>query len=353
MLLQDNEVKGCCSIEKIQTLRNRFSKMKDIKVDLVYLWVDGEDPQWKKKKKSYLGASAIPHNDETTADCRFVDHDELKYSLRSVEMYAPWINNIYILTDGHYPKWLDLNHPKVKVIDHKDFIPNEYLPLFNSMAIELYIGEIEGLSEHFIYGNDDMLFAKPTPKSFFFNEEGYPKARFKKRSIGYYKLRTHRNYAYTIYRTILQIKKDFGQTFEVTPHHCFDAYTKSVYNETMSYYREWREQTMKSRFRGNDDMQRNIISLYALCQDKAELHYVERFNGISGVINKLKAIVNNSYAYDSRYLHAAQKDLEKDIEKANPYLICINDTESATREDREMVAEYFKNKYSEKSSFEI
>ncbi len=327
--------------------------MENIKVDLVYLWVDGEDPHWKKKKESYLGASAKLHKDDTAADCRFVEHDELKYSLRSVEMYAPWINNIYILTDGHHPEWLNLNHPKVKVVHHKDFIPNQYLPLFNSMAIELYIGEIEGLSEHFIYGNDDMLFAKPTPKSFFFNEDGYPKARFKKRSIGYYKLRTNRNYAYTIYRTILQIQKDFGRTFEVTPHHCFDAYTKSVYNETMNYYSEWREQTMKSRFRENDDMQRNIISLYALCKEKAELHYVERFNGINGVINKLKAIVNNSYSYDSRYAHTAQKGFEKDLARTNPYLICINDTGSATDDDRNRLAQYLNKKYEQKSSFEL
>ncbi len=327
--------------------------MEDLKVDLVFLWVDGEDPQWKKKKESYLGVSAIPHNDETTADCRFVDHDELKYSLRSVEMYAPWINNIYILTDGHYPKWLDLSHPKVKVVDHKDFIPNEYLPLFNSTPLELYIGKVEGLSEHFIYGNDDMLFAKPTPKSFFFNEAGYPKVRVKKCSMEYYKLRTNRNYVYMVYRTILQIKKDFGRLFKVTPHHCFDAYTKSVYNESMDYYSDWREQTMKSRFRENDDMQRNIISLYALCKGKAELRYVNRFNGINGIINRLKAIVNNSYAYDSRYAHTAQKGFEKDLARANPYLICINDTEVATSRDRMMVSEYLKNKYSEKSSFEI
>ncbi len=324
-----------------------------MKIDLVYLWVDGEDPQWKHKKESYLGESTKHHNDDSVSDSRYVEHDELKYSLRSVEMYAPWINNIYILTDGHYPKWLNKNHPKVKIVDHKDVIPNDYLPLFNSTALELYIGEIEGLSEHFIYGNDDMFFEKYTPKSFFFNEDGYPKVRYIKRGSMYYKRRMKLNYPYIIYRTIQQIKKDFGRSFKVLPHHSFDAYTKSEYNESMSFYREWREQTMRSRFREDEDMHRNICSLYALCKGKAELHYVERFNGVNGVINKLKAIVNNSYIFDSRYFDTAQKGFEKGLAKANPYLICINDIGSATDEDRARVSEYLNKKYAQKSSFEI
>lgn len=327
--------------------------MENIKIDLVYLWVDGSDSEWRRKKELFLEESGGVHLDETVSDCRYVEHDELKYSLRSVEMFAPWINKIYIVTDGHYPKWLNLNHPKVKIVDHKDVIPHQYLPLFNSTAIELYISEIEGLSEHFIYGNDDMFFAKHTPKNFFFNESGYPKVRYKRRSMMYYKRRVNRNYTHMLYAGIKRINKDFDRLFKVTPHHSFDAYTKSVFNESMNFYSDWRDQTMKSRFRENDDMQRNISSLYALCKGKAELHYVEKFNGIKGVINKIKAIVNNSYSYDSRYVSTAQKSFIDDIKKTNPYLICINDTEAATNADRMKVAEFLKNKYSIKSSFEI
>ena len=112
-------------------------------VDLVYLWCDGNDPEFQKKKELVFKAYTNKELDrEGTSNFRFIEMNELKYSLRSAEKYAPWIRNIYIVTYEQVPKWLNVNHPKIKIIDHKDIIPAKYLPTFNSMAIEIFIPKI-------------------------------------------------------------------------------------------------------------------------------------------------------------------------------------------------------------------
>lgn len=92
---------------------------------------------------------------------RFADHNELMYSLRSIEKYAPWIRNIFLVTNGQVPNWLDVNHPKIHLVNHSTIFPNKnHLPTFNSLAIESHLYEIPGLSDDFIYLNDDMLFCE-------------------------------------------------------------------------------------------------------------------------------------------------------------------------------------------------
>ena len=151
------------------------------KIDLVYLWVNGNDPQWKMKKRMVLTERGEAPAPEALNKGRFVENDELKYSLRSVEMYAPWINKIWIVTDDQTPEWLNTDHPKVQMVSHRDILPAEYLPTFNSHAIEASIPNIEGLEEKFLYANDDMFFAKPTTPDFFYTKTGLPIARFSRR----------------------------------------------------------------------------------------------------------------------------------------------------------------------------
>ena len=72
--------------------------MQDIKIDLVYLWVDGNDKEWQRKRNFWAEKSGL--KEEISLDiCRYADNQELKYSLRSAEMYAPWINKIFIITN--------------------------------------------------------------------------------------------------------------------------------------------------------------------------------------------------------------------------------------------------------------
>ena len=97
-------------------------------------------------------------------------YDNLRYWFRGVEKFAPWVNNIYFVTWGHIPSWLNINHPNLNIVKHEDFIPKQYLPTFNSHTIELNFHRIKGLSEKFVYFNDDMyLINKSNPEDFFRN----------------------------------------------------------------------------------------------------------------------------------------------------------------------------------------
>lgn len=134
----------------------------DYKIDFVVTWVDSNDPQWQEEYSRYREFK--PKEDAS----RFRDWDAFKFWFRAVEKYAPWVNKVYVITNGQSPSWLNLDNQKVRLVKHKDYIPEEYLPTFNSRCIELNLGRIEDLSEHFVYFNDDVYLNKAvSPDTFF------------------------------------------------------------------------------------------------------------------------------------------------------------------------------------------
>lgn len=143
------------------------------KIDIVVLWVDGADPAWQQEKAQFDSRqhSSVPTDDRIQ---RYRDFDLMRYWFRGMEQNLDWIGTIYFVTWGHIPDWLDTNHPQLQIINHKDIIPAEYLPVFNSNAIEIFIKNIPNLSEQFLLFNDDMfLMQKTTPTQFF--QRGLPK----------------------------------------------------------------------------------------------------------------------------------------------------------------------------------
>lgn len=146
-------------------------------IDLVYTWVDGDDPKWQARK-AHASALINPEavNETALSDSRFTSRDELKYSLRSVEAYANWVNHIYIVTDQQVPEWLNTDHPKITVVDHREiFADPSVLPVFNSHAIESQLHRIPGLNERYLYMNDDLFFMKPVRPELFFTSSGLSK----------------------------------------------------------------------------------------------------------------------------------------------------------------------------------
>lgn len=136
-------------------------------IDFVVSWLDSRDPEW------IIEYSKYKPNKPCQNDARYRYWDIFKYWFRAVEVNAPWVNKIYIVTCGHYPKWLNINNPKIVLVKHSDYIPSKYLPTFNSRCIELNFGRIEGLSEHFVYFNDDMFLNSPVSPDYYF-KEGLP-----------------------------------------------------------------------------------------------------------------------------------------------------------------------------------
>lgn len=149
--------------------------MKNGPIDFVLMWVDDQDPAWQESKQFYQGEKATDR--EVNADNRYRDWGLFRYMFRAFDYFTPWVNHVYLVTCGHYPKWLNLQHPKLMLVRHDEFIPEEYLPTFSSHAIELNLHRIKGLSDRFVYFNDDMFPIRPMNEEAFF-KNGLPRDIF-------------------------------------------------------------------------------------------------------------------------------------------------------------------------------
>ena len=300
-------------------------------VDLVYTWCSSSDEQWNKKRNKYLNSQNESFDEQSISDGRFRDNDELKYSLRSVEKYAPWINKIYIITDNQVPSWLNTKHPKIKIIDHKDIIPEEYLPTFNSNVLEMYMHKIPGLSEHFLYSNDDTFIGRKVKKEFFFTSEGRPYARMKKMPSAWFIWGNQ--YMHFLMNMQYAVFKKYNKKIFLQPHHNMDAYTKSICNICEEEYRDIYMQTSCHKFRLETDFQRSLIYYLAKVNDTIKLK-----------------IANKKQSF---HASAGQKDILKSLQKIKPYLFCINDTENSSSSDGVSTQNILNKIFSIKSSFEL
>ncbi len=142
------------------------------KVDIIVPWVDGNDEKWLACKAEY--------DNENVSNCgncvaRFRDYDLMRYWFRGIEKNMPWINKIYFVTWGHVPDFLKVDHEKLRIVNHKDYIPGKYLPTFNSNVIELNYHRISDLSENFILFNDDIFVVDKVSREQFFSKEDLPR----------------------------------------------------------------------------------------------------------------------------------------------------------------------------------
>ena len=134
-------------------------------IDFVVTWVDGGDPAWQAERNRFCTDGAVFGN----KSARFRDWDLFRFWFRGVEKFAPWVDRVHLVTWGHVPAWLDVSHPKLNVVRHDDFIPAEFLPTFNSHTIELNMHRIPGLSDRFVYFNDDVFLLDAVTPRFFFD----------------------------------------------------------------------------------------------------------------------------------------------------------------------------------------
>jgi hypothetical protein len=136
-------------------------------VDLVYTWVDSADPRWQERRALAQRGLTGEFHPAALDEARYQSVDELRYSLRSTFMYANWVRRIHVVTDGQIPHWLDRNHPKIRVVDHREIL-GDGPPVFNSHAIEAALHRIPDLAEHYLYLNDDVFFGRMAfPEDFF------------------------------------------------------------------------------------------------------------------------------------------------------------------------------------------
>lgn len=143
-----------------------------MEIDFVVTWVDMDDPDWQTEFSKY-STDKKNTTKNGVSKARFRDHGFLKYWFRGIEKFAPWVRKIHFVTSGQKPEWLDTSNPKIHLVDHKDFIPSQFLPTYNSVVIERYMYLIPDLAEHFVYFNDDFyIINKVAPERFF--QDGLP-----------------------------------------------------------------------------------------------------------------------------------------------------------------------------------
>lgn len=317
-------------------MRNDMEKMD---VDLVYLWVDGNDPVWQAKHRAFTGNMAM--DSEINCRGRYANNDELKYSLRSVEMYAPWIRKIFIVTDNQFPEWLDTSNPKIQIVDHTEIMPKESLPCFNSSLIEHFLYRIPGLAEHFLFSNDDMFINQEVSVSDFFTSDGFPIVRFTRKPFRrlrwFWRVKVRgkqlNNYRKMLIRSSQLVHKKYGKYYTGMPHHNIDAYLKSDYQRIIEVVmcNEFSANN-KNRLRNDNDVHRSVLSYAALAENRGQLCYVTRKKS-------MYMKIENDKAYEL-------------LRKWNPMFFCMNDSQTPTDNDRMKERAYLEKRFPKKSAFE-
>lgn len=135
-----------------------------IKIDFVVLWVDSNDTEWIKTYNHFRPDKPIQDS------ARFRNWKLFRYWFRAVEKYAPWVNKVFLITNGKFPDWINPDCEKLVLVKHSDYIPEKYLPTFNSKTIELNLGRLKELSEHFVFFNDDMFINSPVAPQYYFRK---------------------------------------------------------------------------------------------------------------------------------------------------------------------------------------
>lgn len=231
---------------------------RDFPIDLVYTWVDDKDPAWRAVKDSYspVVIKAIEHEGRGHLDERFRNRDELKYSLRSIEMFAPFVRKIFLVTMDQVPDWLDTSNPKIEVISHRDIYSDpSALPTFNSSSIETQLHHIEGLAEHFIYFNDDVFLGRPCNWDDFFLANGSPKFFPATHSIAASVIDDKsEEYLVADKNAIELFRREFGFVVHRVMAHVPHAVRRSVLYELEEKFGPELDACQRSRFRSSDDL---------------------------------------------------------------------------------------------------
>ncbi len=234
-------------------------------VDIVFSWVDGSSSAFQRQRAAQLSEYVVGEGDDGPARYRHVD--ELRYALRSVHMYAPWIRHIFIATDSDAPRWL-AEHPGVSVVRSEEFFSDPgVLPTHNSHAVEAQLHRIPGLSEHFLYSNDDMFFGRMLEPELFFTPAGETKFVESTVRIGGgepHAQRSGHDNGLRVNRELLRGR--FGRTIVRDLAHCATPLRRSVLFELEREFPEDFARTAASRFRAMTDISvTNSLAHYYAC----------------------------------------------------------------------------------------
>ena len=328
------------------------------KMDIVVTWVDGNDKTWLDERQKYETNSL---SEDSIGVKRFRDWGILKYWFRSIEKNAPFAKNVYFVTYGHIPKWLNLKHPQIRIIKHADFIPKEYLPTYNSVAIELNLHRIPGIGKKFIYFNDDMFLLQSSTLEDYFAKDGRIKFNFIESAMTLtgeldpvyrdmlintieiindnYKKHRFKNLTWrdpiVLYNNLKAIA--FKKYLGYQPHHFSRVYDREIMKQLWDKNFDVFDQTSKSKFRTKEIITPDIIEL-----TQASLGMTRAYNA-----KKREKYIEISADSIKQITHIVRESSIKEV--------CLNDT--CSDEDfescRDALINVFEQRFPEKSKFEL
>ena len=324
------------------------------KIDFVIPWVDGNDEKWLEEKRKYKADFV-----QDDRNIRYRDWDLLKYWFRGVSKFAPWVNRIHFLTWGHVPEWLNTNNDKINVVKHDDFIPKKYLPTFSSHPIELNMHRIKGLSDNFVYFNDDLfLINKVVPEDFFRENlpcdclvesaitprlgefssilcetTGVINRHFTKKDIQQLGIKKYFNpkYKELLIRTLTMMPYHHIMGF-YNPHIC-SAFNKKTLLEVWEQEYDILDRTCMHKFRDQNDVSQYLFRYWNLCKGSFYPAYpIGRLYNVAEHTEKICDV----------------------IRRQNIKIIAINDADCVenVKQKQEKIQKSFEQILNEKSEFE-
>ena len=333
-------------------------------IDFVYTWVDGGDPAWAVRRCEAMRVAGLLDDDAACCAARFSDNGELKYSLRSINKYAPWVRHIYLVTDRQVPKWLALEHPKVRVVDHRDiFEGGDVLPTFNGRAIESRLHNIPGLSEHFVYFNDDMFLGRAAQPWHFFGRHGLPRVYTESRTamsvapweLGRAVIPGDRDvlHGQAVVNSRLAVQRVTGRLVAFNLRHQAKPMLKSMLKEmAIGLYRAEFDNVARAPFRATDQVcPTYLYGFHALATGRAVKTYLKSFRNRR---RPLDFLYSHQRSVSSMYLETSgeiKARLER-LRDARPLFFCVNQSprsdESSIAHSLNFLSQYF----SEQAPFE-
>lgn len=323
-------------------------------IDFVVLWVDDSDPEWQMNKSRFSEGNI---NKNLNQNNRYRDWEVFHYWFRGVEKYAGWVRKVHLVTAGHVPYWLNTKHPKLNIVSHDMFMPERYLPTFSARPIELNLHRIPGLSEKFIYFNDDMFIINKIKPDYFFNKNTPT-------DMGIRNVIPGNDYSTVLYNTLQIIERNLGHINPIKDspfkwfnlkygvnlirnlllfpwkfhlgyyfYHLPTAYLKNDFERVWSVEGEFLDKVSQNKFRTTSDVNHQVIRWWRLVENR---FYPFPFNKISRDIS-----LTNDY------------NVLKPLRKRTYPLVCLNDNEKT---NFTLLKPYVKNAFNEifdsKSNFE-
>ena len=334
----------------------------NVPVDFVVPWVDDTDEVWRQDKSRFANPEIKGNGVE-----RYRDWGQFLYWFRAVEQYAPWVRKIHLITYGHVPSWLNQQHEELHIVRHSDFMPQEYLPVFSVNPIELNLHRIEGLSEHFVYFNDDVYLNRPVTKEDFFSGElpkycgasvplknyGYngPFAHMMLSNLGlinehfdvYERIENHPerwfNKQYKAYWKYHRWAYRENYLFGMYYPHLGSPMRKSTMQKVWDAFPEELDATCRRRFRSALDVQQQIFHLWDIMSGEYD------------------PVGTDYYGRHFGHLSTQMDEVERAFSEGKCRMICPNDSVDITNENYEQIKkrldEILSKKFPEKSSYEL